>query len=318
MSITSQNSMYGGLLSIFKKRHFADSIAKYAQLYCEVNDSSIVKKDQDLTAQMAATYNYALYQKEALDNEAKVHKTQITLFIVLIIVAVIGILIYIKWKDNKKKHEKLMAEFALATNEYNNNLHTLKLLDKAHQGVIKAIQDELNVANKNNQTILSELTSTKSVNSHFEKEKQQLLENNEELKQKITELQSQKVIQQQMDNHHKFIKTDIAEQVLNDAAQPCPKKLSEKTWNELASTMSRYYPSLIYDLNHKTNANLREVRICILTCLGLRESATCNLLDISSQQLTNAKSSINKKMFNEKAARTLYKNLAEHYGIYVF
>ena len=317
MPYVAQDPMYRGLLSVFTKRHQADSVAKYSLLYCEANDSSIAKKDQELTAQMAASYNYGLYQKEALKNESKAHKTQITLFIVLIIVVIISILIYVKWKENKKKHKELQAEFADATNEYNNNLHTLQLLDKAHQGVIKAIQEELNAANKNNQTILSELASTKSINTHFEKEKQQLLENNEELKQKITELQSQKVIQQQIENHQKFIKTDTAELVLNIAAQPCPKKLSEKIWNELASSMSRFYPSLLYDLSHKANLTQREMRICLLTCLGLRESDICNLLDISSQQVTNSKANINKKIFNDKAARTLYKNLAEHYGIYI-
>lgn len=63
MPFTSKDSMYKGLLSVFSKRHQADSVAKYAKLYCEVNDSSIAKKDQNITAQMAAIYNYNRYQK---------------------------------------------------------------------------------------------------------------------------------------------------------------------------------------------------------------------------------------------------------------
>ena len=317
MPFTAQNALYKGLLSVYSKRHQIDSIVKYTQLYCEVNDSSIVKKDRELIAQMVATYNYGLYQKDALKNESKAHKTQLILIVVLIIVAIIGILIYIKWKNNKKKHEQLMAEYAHATDEYNNNLHTLELLDKAHQSVIKAIQEELNTANKNNQIILSKLASTKAASSHYEEERQKLLNDNEELKLKIAELQGQKVIQQQIEISQTFLKTEIVEQILNAAAQPCPRKLSEKIWNEMISTMSKYYPSLIYDLNHKANATTREMRVCYLTCLGLRESDLCNLLDYSSQQVTNSKSNINKKLFNDKAARTLNKNLAEHYGIYI-
>ena len=46
MSYVAQDPIYRGLLSIFTKRHQPDSIAKYSRLYCEANDSSIVKKDQ--------------------------------------------------------------------------------------------------------------------------------------------------------------------------------------------------------------------------------------------------------------------------------
>ena len=41
MSFAQKDPMYRGLLSVFKKRHQADSIAKYAQLYCEVNRSRL-------------------------------------------------------------------------------------------------------------------------------------------------------------------------------------------------------------------------------------------------------------------------------------
>ena len=71
MKAAQKDPMYRGLLSVFKKRHQADSIAKYALLYGEANDSSIAKKDQELTAQMASLYNYNRYQKEALKSEKK-------------------------------------------------------------------------------------------------------------------------------------------------------------------------------------------------------------------------------------------------------
>ena len=66
MQFTSLNSMYKGLLSVYTKRHVPDSIANYAQLYCMANDSSIAKKDMELIAQMAASYNYSRHQQMAL------------------------------------------------------------------------------------------------------------------------------------------------------------------------------------------------------------------------------------------------------------
>ena len=64
MTYVQKDPMYRGLLSIFKKRHQADSIAKYALLYGEANDSSIAIKDKDAVNQLAASYNYNRLQKE--------------------------------------------------------------------------------------------------------------------------------------------------------------------------------------------------------------------------------------------------------------
>ena len=52
MSFTQKDPMYRGLLSIYQKKNIPDSIAKYAQLYCEANDSSIAHADRELIGKM--------------------------------------------------------------------------------------------------------------------------------------------------------------------------------------------------------------------------------------------------------------------------
>ena len=111
MPFTSQNSMYGGLLNVFKKRHQADSIVKYAQLYCEVNDSSIAKKDQELTAQMAASYNYNRYQKEAERKALEAERAQKTIVIILSLVVVsilLAVIAFIRYKQKKEQELRLI------------------------------------------------------------------------------------------------------------------------------------------------------------------------------------------------------------------
>ena len=90
MSFSDKDPMYRGLLSVFSKRHQADSIAKYARLYCEVNDSSIAKKDQELTAQMAASYNYSIHQKDAMESEAKANRFFLWLIVILFTFLIFG------------------------------------------------------------------------------------------------------------------------------------------------------------------------------------------------------------------------------------
>ena len=101
MTYVQKDPMYRGLLSIFKKRHQADSIAKYALLYGEANDSSIAKKDQELTAQMASLYNYNRNQKIAEQEKQESRKARSLLVLVIVIFIGCAILIIRKRKERK-------------------------------------------------------------------------------------------------------------------------------------------------------------------------------------------------------------------------
>ena len=172
MSYTAMDPMYRGLQSVFTKRHQADSIAKYSQLLCLANDSSIAKKDQDLTAQMAASYNYNRYQKEALENEKIAHHTQIILISILIGVAIIALFLYTIWRNHLKKQEKLRTEYDSATKALENNLQTLQMLDVSYQEVIAVIKEELDKTRNESHTRLEALTAEYEQNkTELEEEK---------------------------------------------------------------------------------------------------------------------------------------------------
>jgi len=150
MSFTAQDPMYRGLLSVFSKRHQSDSIAKYARLYCEVNDSSIAKKDQELTAQMAASYNYSLHQKEARESEAKAHRFFLWLIIILfsfLIFILITLYVYRNIKLKKQavqddyirlQQEKMALEELLAQNQ---NSYAVEIEEK--RATIEALENKL-------------------------------------------------------------------------------------------------------------------------------------------------------------------------------
>ena len=116
MPFVAQDPMFKGLLSVFAKRHQADSIAKYALLYGMANDSSIALKDRDIVAQMAANYNYSRYQLKAVENEKKFYQTLmllIGLFVcfILIIIAILGMYRQEELRMLKEKdYEGMIAE----------------------------------------------------------------------------------------------------------------------------------------------------------------------------------------------------------------
>ena len=125
MDYREQVPLYKGLLSVFQKQNIADSIAKYAQLYCEVNDSSIAIKDQDLTARLTASYRYNTIQKQSLDNAEKANRRmQIAIALLFVAFLAIAAAFYFRRRYMEKKHtlEKLKSEFAEATDRYDKNL----------------------------------------------------------------------------------------------------------------------------------------------------------------------------------------------------
>lgn len=136
MPYVAQDPMYKGLLSVFSKRHQTDSIAKYARLYCMANDSSIALKDQDVVAQMSALYNYNRLQREAHKNEVKAYKTLIGLIVTFVLLMLVLTAAFLLWKHYRKNYQhkinQLKTELADATDEYEENLRKLQLLDTTH------------------------------------------------------------------------------------------------------------------------------------------------------------------------------------------
>ena len=279
MAFTAQNSIYGGLLSVFKKRHQGDSIAKYAQLYCMVNDSSIALKDQELTAQMAASYNYHLYQKEALQNAEKSYRATISLIIIsilsVIILLVASYLIY----RYKKNHMKLQEAYNLAVSKR------------------KELQEELD--------------SLKALNdSSLVTQKEEQLEGQD---QKIAVLDNlrKKIIAK--DKLSAFEMSDIVQlfqkKKLFKKENPSP---DEDQWTELVGQFRQDMPS-VYTIMTSGSLALsdRQLKICILLLLDYDESIIAAMLGSKPQTINTAKVRANEKLFHVSDSASLKANLRQ-------
>ena len=320
MSFTEYDPIYKGLLSVFRKTHQADSIAKYAQLYCAVNDSSIAIKDQELTAQMASSYQYSHYQKQALDNEKKANKARESLLFVIILAFIISSIVYLIWRRYKniqqKKYdelirlqkikqeeiERLTSEFSAITNQYNKNKQTLHLLEESHRIAISSTQDKLD----NAKNVISELNHNIEL---FKKE-------NDSLKEKLEELGRHEEISTLMERAKCFAATPIVIRVMELAEKP-ELRIYKKDWEELSSVISNFYPNLLKDLNGIPNVTTQEIQTTFLVILNIRTDDIARLLNVSGQRITNIKASLNDTLFGMKSARTFYENMKKRYGIYL-
>lgn len=308
MSFVDMDPMYRGLLSVFTKRHQADSIAKYSQLLCLANDSSIAKKDQDLTAQMAASYNYNRYQKEALENEKIAHHTQIILISILIGVAVVAFILYTIWRNHLKKQERLRAEYTKATEEYEKNIRTMRLLDSAYQEVINAMKEELSKTKSENQSHLETITA------EYERSITELEEENHKLAETIRKLEKQDAVSDYLQKTKELMNTEIVKHI-KDLEQIPLSFLTKDDWDMLDAKIATYFPSIIHDLNSLPKITDQKIRVCLLVLLKVQDSCIANWLDLKANRISNIKSELNKELFGESSARTLYNNLRQHYNI---
>ena len=305
MSPTSLDPMYRGLFNVFSKRHQPDSIAKYAKLFCEANDSSIVKKDQELTAQMAASYRYQQFQKEALDSEATAYRAKNGMIVLAFALILLVCFFLYRRKVHLDRQRKMREEYSNALISYQDNLRSLQMLDNARETTIETIQQELGDAHK----------AMAEVNEQYESSKAELTEENKMLKRKISELERQAPVAKQLEHTKEFKETDIVKRIQYLQDHPTIS-LSDEELDALTLAVSQYYPSLIFDLNQAKDVTVLGRRVCMLAILNLRPGDMANLLNISAQQVSNLRHQLNLALFGEDTARTLYKNLVRHYGIY--
>ena len=286
MTPVDQDPMYSGLLSVFTKRHQADSIAKYARLYCMANDSSIALKDRDAVAQMSALYNYNRLEKEAHGNEVKAYKTLLGLIIAAAVAVLALVAAFLVWKRFRRKYQQeimqLKTEYANASYEYEENLRELQLLESAHQ--------------------------------ENESERKRLLDENVELQSRIRELQKEKAISRNLSASALFAEEPIVKRFHEIGVQPL-ENVKEEEWAELTDTFANSYPDLFLDLCQYCNTP-QSIRVCMLTVMGLGNNEQANLLGTTSSRISNVKLALNKALFNESSSRTLNKNLLVQYSVY--
>ena len=276
MPSVAQNSMFKGLLSVFSKYQKADSITKYAQLYCLANDSSIALKDRDIVAQMASLYNYNRYKKDALEKENTALETQ-NRFLYLCIFVALGLLVlaYFGKKILKWRREKLLEL-------------------KSRSQVVEMLQDEVS-QHEREKTQMAE-------------EKSLLAQENHTLKEEIGQMK----IRENAIASENLSDEPIVKQIYELAQKP--RTMTQEEWQLLTKAFARYCPQLLSDLRlHKANRVM--TRVCMLSALNVRHNEQAAFLDMTKQEVTNAKTAVNLKLFNQNSSRDISQNIVTKYHL---
>ena len=64
---------------------------------------------------------------------------------------------------------------------------------------------------------------------------------------------------------------------------------------------------------HKANRVM--TRVCMLSALNVRHNEQAAFLDITKQEVTNAKTAVNLKLFNQNSSRDINQNIVTKYHL---
>ena len=333
MDVVSQDPMYCGLLSVFTKRNQADSIAKYALLYCQANDSSIAIRDRNIMEQTMASYNYSRYQRKAVENENRFYQTLLLLiglsvcFILIIVAIFFAVKRYKQIQERKrleliKRHQeeeaRIKAILNETTEEYNRKVESLQILEETHRlANVEATKtiSELRTEKDNYQTEFAKAQQTiTEANTIYEQEKAKLTDEIALLSEKIESYKREQGVAVALRKKDDLEGEPIIVKLRSLAEKP-KDTMTEADFNLLEQTISNYYPALILDLKQNPKFSISDRQVCIMTALKFRPGDIVNLTGLTSSKVTNAKEKINMQLFETKSASSLHQNLAKRYDI---
>lgn len=264
-----------GLLLLCERLKKWEQLPKYAVL-CEKNmDSILDKKRMNAVLQVSSMYNYQRLQAKSNADKLNKERAENNIFMLIlgiVFLCLLSLFLYTRYKLNLK-----------------NKQEELKRKDEIHQQQIVNIQAVNDVENTKK---LKKISNLQNELQGYKSEYKRMLS-----------LEKNVVIEDD-DIYILFKKMATGQRNV-----PQPK---EKDWKKLEKMMGENFP-VFYDRMH-CNRNgkklsLLEWRVCLLTRLGLTNAEMVNLLSSSPSSISNAKQIANKKLFNEKGASTLLKNM---------
>ena len=268
-----------GLLSLYKKKDIIDSISKYAERYVNSEDELLNDNQAEAVAQAATYYKYNRLQKESEVLAVKAEKSKWMsrmLFILFFLVAVASAyLFYLYKRKQKEKIEKLGIDYTNLMSKYLQACHETEII-KSDKG--EALREKEN----ENNLLKYQLDRMKNIFEGLSPDMKKLALSKSDIVKKFRELAIPK-----------------AHPVL-----PC-----QKDWKLLMETMEYTDPSLYGRIIFANELSQQEKYTCLLTMLNFSSGELTVLLDTSKQRVSNIKASANSKLFGNKDAKALLRNL---------
>ncbi len=268
-----------GLLSLYRHLNKLDSVSKYSELYVKSADDLFSENQAEAVAQTAAYYKYNRLQKESEKFAVKAEKSKwisrFLFILLLLIVSVSAYLFNLYKRRQKEKMEKLGIDYTNLMSKYRQVCHETEQLKSDKDGVLREKENE-------NVQLKFQLDGMKTLFEGLSPDMKKLA----------------------------LSKSDIVKK-FKDMAIPHipPVSPCQKDWKLLMETMEYTNPALYGKIILSNNLSPQEIYTSLLTMLNFSSGELTVLLDTSKQRVSNIKASANYKLFGNKDAKTLLRNL---------
>ena len=272
----SLESGYRGLLNVYTAKGGADSVAKYANLFADANDSLSLSLSTEDVTRAQALYDYSEYQRIANEKSLANSRLYLVLACVLIMIIISSFALYLLIKRQKAKRQKRMQTLRNKYTEtlrlYDQALKDKKMLELGSEDAKKAKNEEIRK--------LKESLSVYSEYSNVERwDAEQSLMGNSMVNRLHDLANKGKVVSPSESADLRYL----------------TKELSPKFY--------------CYVTDEKFGLSEREVLVCILTRLQFAPYEIGNLLNLKKQSVSNLRSDLNRKLFRANGSRSFNANI---------
>lgn len=267
-----------GLLAIYRICLNSDSIKKYSVL-CEQEMDKILNGTQaNAVVQAASLYDYSRLQQNI--NKEKLSKVR-NKYLAILFVFILSLVFIILVRHYKRIKRKMAEELNKANKDY---VMIAQKMKKACED-LKMLQVDKEAFIQQKQEEVSSLQAT----LHKYKEKYDLLD--------------------LADKNNALLASDVVVRFKEMATQKRNgKKAQENDWQELRLIFQQKLP-LLFEKMRTSKLSPQELKVCMLVYLTMDNTEVATLIDTTTKTVNNAKQKVNNKIFGDKSASSLYKNL---------
>lgn len=267
-----------GLIHLYGKYHNIDSLLYYSRQQEEAYNSMTTAYHTQAMHQVEGMYDYQRNKSIAEKKELEaVHARMESYFITAICIIAFAIFCYIYFRYRRRKTKE-----------------------------ISMLNDNYRLAVDRLENVTDELMLSEQQHEEFHKRKQQEIDL---LKADISKYRKYYLQLESTDNDERLQNNAVVRKFMNMTQQISNHQPTESEWKDLVYVIRQEIPLFYMRVMKSTALSEQEKYICILSRLEFHSSDMAYLLGTSPQNISNARNSINNKLFSEKTARTLINNL---------
>lgn len=270
--IMNAESGYKGLMSVYTRMHEVDSVAKYAHLFANANDTANLRNSANEISRTQALYDYSESQRIAVEKSEEARRLWIGLCICFVVLMLGGVWIYLYGRKQK-------ATRMLANPKYTD------LLMQYHRAT-------------------EELQSIRSNKQQFQQQKELEIEK----LQQMLDAYKGHMHTDQWESGQSLLRHEIVKRMHQHACKLAIP--SDAEWKDLQGVVEKSLPEFYAKLTvFAGQLTDQEWKVCLLVKLNFIPSELTVLLGLSKQRVTNIRTRLNQKLFGESGSRTFDSNL---------